>query len=181
MIKNKYYLIALLILVIDLVAKWIAQVKLYPHAPVNLISGYLRLSYVHNSGVAFGFFDDIQSAWKPYLLAAMAMVAIGVILVYGIHASQNRKLLHVALAITMGGILGNLVDRIFRGYVIDFIEFLPPDMVIQRLTGDPPPSELLAPDWAREKSLNIAMVKTRLEERDTWQGKKHLPPITKEK
>ena len=63
--------------------------------------------------------------------------------------------------------------------VIDFIEILPPDMVIQRLTGDPPPSELLAPDWAREKAVNIALVKTRLEERDTWQGKKHLPPITK--
>jgi uncharacterized protein len=59
--------------------------------------------------------------------------------------------------------------------VIDFIELLPPGMVIQRLTGDPPPSELLAPDWAREKAVNIALIKTRLEERDTWQGKKHLP------
>ena len=59
--------------------------------------------------------------------------------------------------------------------VIDFIELLPSEVVIQRLTGDPIPYELLAPDWAKEKSLNIALIKTRLEERNTWQGKKYLP------
>jgi uncharacterized protein len=64
--------------------------------------------------------------------------------------------------------------------VIDFLELLPPDAVIQRLTGDPIPSELVAPDWAREKSLNIALIKKRLEERDTWQGKKYQPPTEKE-
>jgi radical SAM protein (TIGR01212 family) len=58
--------------------------------------------------------------------------------------------------------------------VADFIEMLPPRMVIQRLTGDPPPFELVAPQWAREKSRNLALIKQRLEERDTWQGKKYL-------
>jgi hypothetical protein len=56
--------------------------------------------------------------------------------------------------------------------VIDFLEILPPEVVIQRLTGDPIPSELLAPYWAKEKSLNLALIRARLEERDTWQGKK---------
>jgi signal peptidase II len=123
MLKNKYYWIALLILLLDHIAKWIAQAKLYSNAAVEIIPGYLRLSYLHNTGVAFGFFDDIQAAWKPYVLAAMALIAIAVILVYSMRVSPNRKLLQVALAITMGGILGNFVDRIFRGFVIDFIEF----------------------------------------------------------
>ena len=56
--------------------------------------------------------------------------------------------------------------------VVDFLELLPPDLVIQRLTGDPVPSELVAPGWAMEKFRNLALIKKRLEERETWQGKK---------
>jgi radical SAM protein (TIGR01212 family) len=57
--------------------------------------------------------------------------------------------------------------------VIDFLELLRPDMIIQRLTGDPTPSELVAPEWAKEKSRNLALIRQRLQERDTWQGKKY--------
>jgi len=55
--------------------------------------------------------------------------------------------------------------------LIDFIELLPPEMVIQRLTGDPNPAELLAPQWTREKRLNLKLINYRMAERDTWQGK----------
>lgn len=56
--------------------------------------------------------------------------------------------------------------------VVDFLELLPPDMVIQRLTGDPPfGGDLLAPLWAREKTENLNRIKKRMEERRTWQGK----------
>ncbi len=123
MMKNKYYLVALLILAIDHVTKWIMHAKLASGPPIDIIPGYLGFSLAENSGVAFGFLHDINFAWKPYLLAAMAIVAVIVIFAYSTRVSPNRKLLQLALAITMGGILGNFVDRIFRGYVIDFIEF----------------------------------------------------------
>ena len=55
--------------------------------------------------------------------------------------------------------------------VVDFLELLPPDMVIQRLTGDPVKSELVAPSWALEKSENLRLIKESLERRDTWQGR----------
>jgi len=55
--------------------------------------------------------------------------------------------------------------------VVDFLELLPPAMVIHRLTGDPLESELVAPLWARNKSENLRRIRERLEERDTWQGK----------
>lgn len=56
--------------------------------------------------------------------------------------------------------------------VVDFLEQLPPQVVIQRLTGDPPrSSELVAPKWALEKSKLLGLIKKRLEERDTWQGR----------
>ena len=123
MIRNKYYGIALLILIIDHVTKWIVRTTLDPALARDIIPGYLCLSYVHNSGVAFGFFDRIESAWKPYVLAAMAIVAIVAIFLYSARMPRDRKLLQLALAITMGGILGNFADRIIYGYVVDFIEF----------------------------------------------------------
>jgi signal peptidase II len=121
--KNKYYLVTLLILVLDHAAKIIANAALIPPKSVSVIPGYLSFSRVYNSGVAFGLLDDADFFWKPYALAAMAVIAVAVIFVYSLRMPQNRKLLQFALAITMGGILGNFIDRIFRGYVIDFIEF----------------------------------------------------------
>jgi signal peptidase II len=123
MMKNRYYQVALLILVIDYATKWAVRVKLSPHEPVDIIPGYLRLSYWENSGVAFGLFNEVASFWKPYVLAAMAIIAVIIIILYSAHMPANRKLLQMALAIMTGGILGNFVDRIVRGYVIDFIDF----------------------------------------------------------
>lgn len=57
--------------------------------------------------------------------------------------------------------------------VVDFLELLPPQMVVQRLTGDPIRSELLSPAWATEKSRNLLLIRRRLEKRDTWQGRKY--------
>jgi radical SAM protein (TIGR01212 family) len=57
--------------------------------------------------------------------------------------------------------------------LIDFIEILPPELVIQRLTGDPVPNELIAPLWALDKNENITLINKRLKERDTWQGKRY--------
>jgi signal peptidase II len=121
--KIHYYLIALGILVFDHITKWFAVTALANHRSIDIIHGYLNLSYVENTGVAFGLFDSVQSQWKPYILAAMAIIAIAVIIVYSLNTSADRKLLHLALGITIGGICGNFLDRIFRGYVVDFIEF----------------------------------------------------------
>ena len=55
--------------------------------------------------------------------------------------------------------------------VCDFLERIPGDMVVQRLTGDPHPGELVAPQWARQKSETLKRIKKTLQERDSWQGK----------
>lgn len=121
--RNKYYLVALLVLIFDYITKWIVRAGLDPNSPIEIIPGYLRFSYWENSGVAFGLFDTVTSVWKPYVLASMALVAVVIIFVYSMYVSPERKLLQTALAIMTGGILGNFVDRIVRGYVVDFIDF----------------------------------------------------------
>ena len=57
--------------------------------------------------------------------------------------------------------------------VIDVLERLRSDIIIHRLTGDPVGEELIAPLWAKQKTENLNLIRKRLEERDTWQGKKY--------
>jgi signal peptidase II len=121
--RYKYCAVSVLVLLIDYLTKWVVRVKLDPNRPFELLPGFLRFSYWENSGVAFGLFDALTSTWKPYILAAMGVAAVIVILLYSAHMPPERKLMQFSLAIIIGGILGNLVDRIARGSVIDFIEF----------------------------------------------------------
>jgi radical SAM superfamily enzyme len=69
------------------------------------------------------------------------------------------------------GELSCLEQEEYVALVVDFLELLPPDMVVQRLTGDPVKSELAAPSWAVEKSENLRLINESLERRDTWQGR----------
>jgi radical SAM protein (TIGR01212 family) len=64
-----------------------------------------------------------------------------------------------------------LEQQVYVDLVCDVLERLPGRMVIQRLTGDPHRHELIAPQWALDKNATVAMIRERLEERDTWQGK----------
>jgi len=66
----------------------------------------------------------------------------------------------------------------YANLVVDFLELLPPDMVIQRLTGDPIQSELVAPLWAKEKQTNLKLIQTTLERRETWQGREYRKSTT---
>lgn len=121
--KYRYLWITALIFILDHATKWIVRTRMDIRKPIEIIPDYLSLSYVQNSGVAFGFFAEFKSVWKPYTLAAMAIVAVIVILMYASRMPTDRKLLQVALAVTLGGILGNFIDRIAHGFVVDFIEF----------------------------------------------------------
>jgi signal peptidase II len=121
--REKFYLIVALVFVLDHVTKWLARVNLSANRRIELLPGYLSLDYATNSGVAFGLFEHSEFSWKPYILAGLAIVALLVLVVYSLRAPRGRFLLQWALAITAGGIVGNLVDRIAHGYVVDFIEF----------------------------------------------------------
>jgi len=86
------------------------------------------------------------------------------------------------LYVTEGTLLANQYERgtlsclkreEYVDLVVDFLELLPPQMVIHRLTGDPGRAHLIAPAWAREKTKNLNLIRKRMQERDTYQGKKY--------
>ncbi len=120
--KYRFYLLTLGVFALDHITKWAVRVQLDQSSVIEILPSYLRLACVRNSGVAFGLFADFESPWKPYILAAMAVIAVIVILIYSSRMPLTRTLLQVALAVTLGGILGNFTDRLIHGFVIDFIE-----------------------------------------------------------
>jgi signal peptidase II len=121
--RGRFYLIALGVLICDILTKYQVSTTMSLADAIEIIPGYLRLSFVRNSGVAFGIFDGHPSPWKPYLLAGMAVIAVVAILIYSRYMPTERRLLQTALSITTGGILGNFLDRVIHGSVVDFIEF----------------------------------------------------------
>lgn len=93
------------------------------HESASVIDGFFNITYVQNTGVAFGIFSSISSPAKSLLLSVFTAFAAVVVVAYSVRSPAQNRLLQVALALILGGALGNLYDRLAYGYVIDFLEF----------------------------------------------------------
>ncbi len=85
------------------------------------ITGFFNLVRAHNSGAAFSFLAG-ASGWQRWLFTAVGVLAVAVI-VWMLKSHGGQKLFAFALACILGGALGNVIDRILYGYVVDFLDF----------------------------------------------------------
>lgn len=106
----------IMIIAFDQITKYIAKSTLYPDKAINFIDGFLEFRYAENTGVAFSMFSG--GRWVFIILTSA--VAIGM-LVYMFTRAQKNLWLYWSLGVIVAGAIGNLIDRIFLGYVIDFI------------------------------------------------------------
>ncbi len=115
----KFTPILLLLIAIDLVSKELISASLSRGADsVPLIPGFFQLTLVHNTGAAFG----IGHRWSLIFFVVISFVALGVI-GYLFHRLKEHELLPMwALVLIMSGAVGNLVDRLRFGYVVDFFD-----------------------------------------------------------
>jgi signal peptidase II len=120
-IKSKFFLITSVVLGIDLLSKYLVGTipSLQGRA---IIPHYMHISLAINSGIFFHLLDDFSWAWKPYLLAGLSLIPVFIIFRLSGRRPAGRELLQTALAFLAGGLLGNSVDRILHGAIIDFIE-----------------------------------------------------------
>lgn len=123
----KWLCLTIIVIVLDLWTKGIASGYLQLHTPVVVISNF-NLTLMHNSGAAFSMLSDAGGWQRWFFIALTSMVSIFILLwLYRLEARQH--LTAFALALVLGGALGNLWDRIMLGYVVDFIDislpFLP--------------------------------------------------------
>ena len=117
---RKYLWISLLVIVGDQGTKWAAEHWLQYHQAVPVLP-YFEWYLTHNTGMAFSFLAS-AGGWQRWFLSAVAIV-ISVVLVVWIHRlDKAERVTAAALALILGGAIGNLIDRLAYGYVIDFIQ-----------------------------------------------------------
>ena len=114
--------LAVTVLVLDQVTKGLVREYLPLHSSVSLIDGFLDLTHVRNTGAAFGFLNAVDIPFKPALMTAIALVALIAIAIYTSRVTSQEPLSRLGLALILGGAIGNLIDRVTVGYVIDFVD-----------------------------------------------------------
>jgi signal peptidase II len=86
-----------------------------------IIDGLLSLSHVHNRGAAFGVLSEARLPHQPVVLSALSLCALLAIAYYFVRLPASARLPRIALALVLGGAVGNLIDRVRLGYVVDFV------------------------------------------------------------
>jgi signal peptidase II len=116
-----YLVLLSAVVVLDQITKAILVRSLPLHEYVPLIDGFLSLSHVRNRGAAFGVLSNASLPYQPVLLSALSLAALLAIVYYFVRLPPAARLPRLALALVLGGAVGNLIDRIRLGYVVDFI------------------------------------------------------------
>ncbi|WP_328824471.1 signal peptidase II [Thalassotalea algicola] len=117
----KWLWLTILFLILDQVTKhWVAGTfELYETLPVM---PYFNLFYTHNTGAAFSFLAD-QGGWQRWFFAIIAALASGLFTYWLAKTPASNKVLGIGFALMLSGAIGNLIDRVLLGYVIDFLDF----------------------------------------------------------
>jgi signal peptidase II len=111
-----YYLIAILVILLDQVTKWLIVSKMAFGDSIPIINNILYITSHRNRGAAWGILQG-----QMWLFYAITLVVIFAIIYYIQKAAKGKWLLGISLALMLGGAIGNFIDRVFRKEVVDFI------------------------------------------------------------
>ena len=123
MLKNawsRWLLISAVVLVLDVYTKHLIQ-QAFQYGEHLQVSSFFDLVRYHNEGAAFSFLAT-EGGWQRFFFSAIAFIA-SVVMIYLLRKNSEQKLFCLALALVLGGALGNLYDRLTLGYVVDFLFF----------------------------------------------------------
>ena len=124
MMKNKYPWVAAIagiVIVLDQFTKYLVLQRFSLHESVPVIPGFFNLTYVRNPGAAFGILAGAHGAWRTVFFITVSLVALAVIITL-VRKTHDRLPL-IAFSLIGGGAVGNLIDRVRSGEVVDFIEW----------------------------------------------------------
>jgi signal peptidase II len=126
LIKNRYLILIVIVGIIfpiDQLTKLYIDRHLELNQSLEIIENFFNISYIRNSGAAFGLLGGMDNPFLPIFFISISFVAIILILVLLRRIEKNWIFFTVCLSLILAGALGNMVDRIFRGEVIDFLDF----------------------------------------------------------
>lgn len=118
-----YFVLIAILLISDLVTKVLIARNIAINSSIEVIPNFLHLVHIRNRGAIFGFFSQSGNIWVFILLTLASLAALGLVIYYFFKTSPSEKFLKISLSLILAGALGNLIDRVFRGSVIDFLDF----------------------------------------------------------
>ena len=124
--KKKYWILLIVFLVVialDQSTKLMIQQTLPLHKTVEIIPGFFNLIHVRNTGGAFGIFGGEKGPVGSVLFVVASLIAVGILVVLFLRVKEHEKTLAFSLALLLSGAIGNLLDRLSYGEVIDFLDF----------------------------------------------------------
>ncbi len=110
-------LVAVVIFAADFITKWLVQTRMTPGESISVIPHVFSITYIRNAGAAFGILQR-----QTVLFVVITCIVILLILTYGRRVARGWPAMSIALGLQLGGALGNLLDRLMYGRVIDFID-----------------------------------------------------------
>ena len=116
----RWLVLSLLVVVLDQWTKWLIDHHFELHEGVR-VTEFFNLVRAHNPGEAFSFLAG-ASGWQRWFFTGLA-IAASIFITWMLRKDGNQRLLATALALIMGGAIGNAIDRVWHGYVIDFLQF----------------------------------------------------------
>jgi len=111
------YSVIAVIVVSDQLTKYIVKSSMYLYESINLLGDFLRFTYIENPGMAFGI-QFQNKFWFTFL----SILAAGIVVFYLLRMPNERFIFRFSLALILGGAIGNLIDRLSFGKVVDFID-----------------------------------------------------------
>lgn len=116
--NKKFLFLTLLCIIIDQVVKIFISINMNINQSINVINNFFRITYVHNDGAAFSILSG-----NRLLLIFIAIISLVLIYTFFINNKKLTQLEQISYILLIGGIIGNLIDRILYGYVIDYLDF----------------------------------------------------------
>jgi len=121
--RSGYLFASVAVLFLDQWSKGVVTRSFAPHESREVLGQFFLLTFVRNSGAAFGLFASFESALKSIFLNSVAVAAFLAVSFYAFRSHFKSVRLQLGLALVLGGAVGNLVDRVRFGYVVDFLLF----------------------------------------------------------
>ena len=121
--RQREFWLVLSVIVLDQAVKALVRRHVALDESVTVIPGFFDLTRVHNAGAAFGFMNTTQFPFKTIILSCVAVAALTGLALYAGSLPREQRLARTGLALILGGAAGNVLDRVLRQSVTDFIDF----------------------------------------------------------
>ena len=125
--ENPRYLVlitmALTIISLDQITKFLIHHSMRLHESIAIVEGFFAITYIRNPGAAFGFLADLGDQFRFYFFVTISIVALIFLGIFFYKTPREDLLTQVGISLVVGGALGNLIDRLRLGEVIDFLDF----------------------------------------------------------